>query len=122
MTLHLQPEQAELQKAAIEFARAALGSDMIAPRSRRRMFDRDGWQKCAEFGVLGMPIPQEYGGLGLGSSELLAVMEGLGLRHARPGAAVLAQRAPLDQLDPDPALRHRRAAPALSAAACATAR
>src|SRR6185436_16579447 len=35
-------------------------------------------RRCADFGVLGMPIPQEYGGLGLGLSQLLAVMEGLG--------------------------------------------
>src|SRR6185436_21097219 len=35
-------------------------------------------RRCADFGVLGMPIPQEYGGLGLGLTDLLAVMEGLG--------------------------------------------
>ena len=45
---------------------------------RREAFDREGWKACAEFGVLGMPIPQEYGGLGLGLTALLAVMEGLG--------------------------------------------
>jgi alkylation response protein AidB-like acyl-CoA dehydrogenase len=55
----------------------ALGGDMIA-RDREARFDRDAWLRCAEFGVLGMPVPQEYGGLGLGLSELLAVMEGLG--------------------------------------------
>ena len=41
-------------------------------------FNLDGWRQCADFGVLGMPIPEEYGGLGLGLSALLAVMEGLG--------------------------------------------
>jgi alkylation response protein AidB-like acyl-CoA dehydrogenase len=73
----LTEEQEKLQDAAVEFARTALGGDMIA-RDREAHFDREAWRRCAEFGVLGMPIPQEYGGLGLGLSELLAVMEGLG--------------------------------------------
>ena len=77
MMLDLQPEQAELQKAAIDFARASLGGDMIA-RDRDEVFDRDAWGRCAEFGVLGLPIPKEYGGQGLGLTDLLSVMEGLG--------------------------------------------
>ena len=78
MTLSdLTDEQAKLQEAAIAFARESLSGDMIA-RDRASHFDRDAWRRCAEFGVLGMPIPQEYGGLGLGLTELLAVMEGLG--------------------------------------------
>ena len=75
--LDLSEDQEKLQDAAVEFARTSLGGDMIA-RDREAHFDRDAWKRCAEFGVLGMPIPQEYGGLGLGLSELLAVMEGLG--------------------------------------------
>ncbi|NOT26801.1 MAG: acyl-CoA dehydrogenase [Acidobacteria bacterium] len=67
----------ELQQAAIDFAKDALGHDMIE-RDREQAFDRDDWQKCAEFGVQGMPIPQEYGGLGLGILPLIGVMEGLG--------------------------------------------
>src|SRR5688572_2915699 len=47
-------------------------------RDREAHFDREAWRRCADFGVLGMPIPQEYGGLGLGLTELLAGMEGLG--------------------------------------------
>jgi alkylation response protein AidB-like acyl-CoA dehydrogenase len=73
----LTPDQRELQSAAEAFARATLCDDMIA-RDREARFDRELWQKCADFGVLGMPIPQEYGGQGLGLSHLLAVMEGLG--------------------------------------------
>jgi hypothetical protein len=73
----LTEEQKTLQQGAIEFARAALGREML-DRDRERVFDRQGWQRCADFGVLGMPVPREYGGLGLGLSELLAVMEGLG--------------------------------------------
>jgi alkylation response protein AidB-like acyl-CoA dehydrogenase len=77
MDFELTAEQKALQDGAIEFARVALGRDLVE-RDRERMFDREGWQRCADFGVLGMPIPQAYGGMGLGLSELLAVMEGLG--------------------------------------------
>ena len=77
MTFELTGEQQKLQEAAIAFAKGSLASDMIA-RDKEAHFDRDAWRRCADFGVLGMPIPQEYGGLGLGLSELLAVMEGLG--------------------------------------------
>ena len=75
--LELTADQQKLQDGAIEFARASLGGEMVA-RDRDAHFDREAWRRCADFGVLGMPIPQELGGLGLGLSELLAVMEGLG--------------------------------------------
>jgi alkylation response protein AidB-like acyl-CoA dehydrogenase len=50
---------------------------MVA-RDREERFSREDWAKCAEFGIQGMPIPQEHGGLGLGIVSLIAVMEGLG--------------------------------------------
>ncbi len=75
--IELTAEQRELQQSALTFARESLVSDMIT-RDRDASFDRDAWRRCAEFGVLGMPIPQQYGGLGLGLTDLLAVMEGLG--------------------------------------------
>ena len=73
----LSAEQQQLQASAIEFARTALGGSRVAA-DRTETFDRDGWNACARFGVLGMSIPEQYGGLGLGLSALLAVMEGLG--------------------------------------------
>jgi alkylation response protein AidB-like acyl-CoA dehydrogenase len=79
--LDLTEEQQELQEAAIAFARTSLARNMIAKDHDAR-FDREDWQLCADFGVLGMPIPVDYGGLGLGLVDLLAVMEGLG-RGAR---------------------------------------
>jgi alkylation response protein AidB-like acyl-CoA dehydrogenase len=73
----LTEQQQQLQGAAIAFARDCLAYDMVV-NDREGRFDREVWGRCAEFGVLGMPIPQECGGLGLRLSELLAVMEGLG--------------------------------------------
>ena len=76
MSIELSPEIQELQRAAIEFARAELADDPQAERDE--IFNRAGWDACGRFGVFGMPIPLEHGGLGLGLSALLAVMEGLG--------------------------------------------
>lgn len=45
---------------------------------REQSFDRSRWQACADFGVLGMAVPEEYGGIGLGLGDIIAVMEGLG--------------------------------------------
>ncbi|HET9372818.1 MAG TPA: acyl-CoA dehydrogenase family protein [Vicinamibacterales bacterium] len=73
----LSDDHRKLQDSAIEFARQALAYD-IGEADAAETFPRQAWKKCADFGVLGMPIPVEYGGLGLGLTALLAVMEGLG--------------------------------------------
>ena len=76
MDFELNEQQQRLHASAVEFART-LNDDMRA-RDRAELFDRSLWDRCARFGVLGMPIPEQYGGLGLGLTELIAVMEGLG--------------------------------------------
>jgi alkylation response protein AidB-like acyl-CoA dehydrogenase len=75
--MELSDEHCRLQESAIAFARQALNHDVIAADASGT-FNREAWRRCAGFGVLGMPIPEQYGGLGLGLSALLAVMEGLG--------------------------------------------
>jgi alkylation response protein AidB-like acyl-CoA dehydrogenase len=77
MNWYLSEEQLELQNAAIEFARSELNDDVIR-RDHDEIFSEDGWKKCAGFGVQGLPVPSEYGGLGLGITDTIAVMEGLG--------------------------------------------
>lgn len=77
MEFSLTPQQQEWQTAAIEFARASLADDMIA-RDHAGTFSRDLWKKCAEFGVQGLPVPEEYGGNGADVGTAIAVMEGLG--------------------------------------------
>jgi len=75
--MDLTEEHQRLQQSAIAFARKMLAYDVIAADAAET-FNVEAWRACADFGVLGMPIPQEYGGLGLGLASLLAVMEGLG--------------------------------------------
>jgi hypothetical protein len=77
MDFELNEEQQELQNAAIEFARQELNDDVIR-RDHDEIFSHEGWKACARFGVQGLPVPPEYGGMGLGITEAIAVMEGLG--------------------------------------------
>jgi hypothetical protein len=77
MDLELTEHQEELRRAAIDFARAELNDDVMA-RDRNEVFSSEGWKKCAAFGVMGLAIPSEYGGMGLGITDVIAVMEGLG--------------------------------------------
>lgn len=86
MTLDLTNDQEELLRAAIKFGRASLRQEPDAVRADRDiLFDTEGWRKCGEFGLFKMPVPEEYGGLGLGLPEVLAVMEGLGYASADQG-------------------------------------
>ncbi len=106
MHVDLTEDEQQLQKGAIEFARAALAGDMVA-QDREAHFDRAAWQRCADFGVLGMPIPETYGGQGLGLSALLAVMEGLGYGTRDQGLLFSINAHLWTNSIPDPDLRHR---------------
>lgn len=77
MDFELTAEQKTLQEAAIKFGREELCSDMI-DRDANQTFSRDGWRKCASFGVQGMVVPKDYGGRGADPVTTVAMMEGLG--------------------------------------------
>jgi len=77
MVPELTEEQRQLQSGAAAFARSELNDNLIE-RDRDEVFNSQGWQKCAAFGVLRLPVPPEYGGMGLGITDVIAVMEGLG--------------------------------------------
>lgn len=77
MNFELTPDQLSRQKAAIEFARRELNANMVE-RDLQQSFSRENWQKCAAFGVQGLPVPKEHGGSGLDPVTTIAVMEALG--------------------------------------------
>jgi alkylation response protein AidB-like acyl-CoA dehydrogenase len=70
-------EQLALKRAVIEFARAEL-NDALVERDRRAELSQENWLKCAQFGIQGSPIPEEYGGSGADILSTLLTMEGLG--------------------------------------------
>jgi alkylation response protein AidB-like acyl-CoA dehydrogenase len=79
MDFALSDEQKTWQDAAIRFAREELGPDLdLDARDEARTFWREGWTRCARFGIQGLPIPEAYGGRGLGLPATIAAMEGLG--------------------------------------------
>jgi alkylation response protein AidB-like acyl-CoA dehydrogenase len=71
-------EQLELRNSVLEFARKAL-DDNFEARERAGTFSRDLWRTCAEFGIHGLPIPEEYGGSGQDPLTTMLAMEALGL-------------------------------------------
>lgn len=71
------PEQKNFKDLAVDFARREL-NEGAKERERRGEFSQEGWQKCAGFGIPGITMPEEYGGLGLDTMTCVATMEGLG--------------------------------------------
>ncbi|MDX3225475.1 acyl-CoA dehydrogenase family protein [Streptomyces sp. ME19-01-6] len=53
--------------------------EAVEERERSQSLQPGDWQRCAEAGVLGLPVPKEYGGLGLSPLACAYAMEGLGL-------------------------------------------
>jgi alkylation response protein AidB-like acyl-CoA dehydrogenase len=77
MDFSLTADQAALRARVISFAREHLGAK-AAEHDRDETFDADGWQACAEFGVLGWPVPPEYGGSGHDPLTTIVACEALG--------------------------------------------
>ena len=70
-------EQLKFKKAVIEFAQKELNDGLI-DRDRQGELARENWKKCAQMGILGLAIPEEYGGSGTDILTTMLVMEGLG--------------------------------------------
>lgn len=52
--------------------------DDLATRDRDGHFLRDGWDKFAEAGILGLSVPEEYGGAETDLLTAMLIMEGIG--------------------------------------------
>jgi len=70
-------EQLAFKETIIKFAQRELNHDVIG-RDKKGEFSWGGWKKCAEMGILGLPIPEEYGGLNADILTTILAMEGLG--------------------------------------------
>jgi alkylation response protein AidB-like acyl-CoA dehydrogenase len=70
-------EQLEFKKAVINFAQQELNTDLIE-RDKDSGFSAENWLKCGQFGIQGLAIPEEYGGVGADLLTTVLVMEGLG--------------------------------------------
>ena len=70
-------QQRELLDAVGRFASQQLNYDVIE-NDRDGVFNHDAWKKCGGFGIQGLPVPTEYGGLGMDPLTTVAALERLG--------------------------------------------
>jgi alkylation response protein AidB-like acyl-CoA dehydrogenase len=77
MDLSLTEEQREFKEDAVKFAAHEL-NDRAREREKNCEFNAEGWKKCADFGIQGLFMPEQYGGLGRDILTCISAMEGLG--------------------------------------------
>jgi alkylation response protein AidB-like acyl-CoA dehydrogenase len=70
-------EQEHLREDILRFARAEL-NEGYPEREKKGEFNRVGWKQCAEMGIHGLPVPGEYGGMGLDALTMVGILESLG--------------------------------------------
>jgi len=75
MDFHLTREQQDIQRAAGEFAKGEFDPDAALQYDMDRQFPSDLLKKASELGFVGIHIPEEYGGQGLGLLENVLVVE-----------------------------------------------
>ena len=77
-------EQRKFRQTVVDFARREL-NEGVRERDAEGRFPRDLWQKCAEFGILALPLPEAYGGSGSDALTTTLAMEALGYGCADQG-------------------------------------
>jgi hypothetical protein len=70
-------EQRALAQGIRAFAEAKLNHDLVR-RDREGIFSRESWQACAEMGILGLHVPEAWGGQGQDLVTTTIVCEALG--------------------------------------------
>lgn len=78
MNLTWTEEQEALRETVREFAEHRLNAG-VEERLRSGTFARELWQECADFGILGLPMPEEFGGTDRGVMSTILAMEALGV-------------------------------------------
>jgi len=77
MDFSLTQEQINFKKSVVKFAKRELNR-VVIEREENGEFSWDGWRKCADFGIQGLPIPSKYDGLEEDILTCLLAMQGLG--------------------------------------------
>ena len=87
MDFELTPEQREIQTLAREFARAEI-EPHAADWDREHRFPDELYPKLAELGLMGVCVPEEYGGAGADFLSYILVLEELSRGDAGVGVTV----------------------------------
>jgi alkylation response protein AidB-like acyl-CoA dehydrogenase len=72
----VRPDQAEFYDHVARFA-ATLPRDTVS-RDRDGTFPREAWRRCGDFGIQGLPAPEQYGGGGADVVTTMLALEALG--------------------------------------------
>lgn len=75
--MELTPELQHWQQTLRRFLAKETPPDYVREMERRGEYPYEAWQKFADFGLLGVPYPEEYGGMGGNIFHLLIVAEEL---------------------------------------------
>ena len=87
MDFELTPEQREIQALARDFARAEI-EPHATDWDREHRFPAELFPKLAELGLMGVCVPEEYGGAGAGFLSYILVLEELSRGDAGVGVTV----------------------------------
>ncbi|WP_300341415.1 acyl-CoA dehydrogenase family protein [Accumulibacter sp.] len=77
MDFNLTSEQKLLRDSIVKFARGELNHEVVE-RDRAQTFPRELWRQCAAVGLLGLPAPEEFGGVGADPLSCAIALEALG--------------------------------------------
>jgi alkylation response protein AidB-like acyl-CoA dehydrogenase len=77
MDFEISKEQQAMAREVLSFARKHLNGES-KERDASCQFGKDEWKKCGEMGLLGLPVPAQYGGEGADMVSTVLVMESLG--------------------------------------------
>lgn len=70
-------EQIQRKRDAIAFAEEHLNDNLIE-RNRDGVWSWEAWQKSADYGILGLAVPEAYGGSNTDVMTTILIMEGIG--------------------------------------------
>jgi alkylation response protein AidB-like acyl-CoA dehydrogenase len=88
MDFNLTKEQADIQRAAREFAAGEFDPDRILEWDRNQEFPVSAWKKACELGFQGVHYPEGYGGQGLGLLDHALIIEALCRQDSGIGLAM----------------------------------
>lgn len=71
-------DQLARRAAARDFAQRELSDPALEARDREGIFDRELWERCARFGILGLSVPPEFGGAEIDLPTAMLIMEAIG--------------------------------------------
>lgn len=70
-------EQEDLYKKIYSFARTQLNNSLLE-REKEHRFPRDEWNLCGNYGLTGLCVPEQYGGIGLDAVTTARAVEAFG--------------------------------------------